>query len=281
MHDELLEGETAAIPDENVSIETDTSEPTTAVDVEAGEETPKAEPEAIIDGVETPEDDAKESKSQRKRRLSRERDAERDAELAEKRAEIKALRERLESQMVPNPDDFQGGEFDPDFIRKMGQYNAQMGFVEIEGSRLDYREQQQRAQRQTAAAEHARALGEEARQRYADFNDKVAVANGILGQSGQGLQEAMEIVVSQDNGADVAYYLGANPGEMQRLAHLDAMSATYQLAQIAAKVTRPQPKKATNAPAPINTVKPSGSSIGDPEKMSMAEYRAARMAGKI
>ena len=113
----------------------------------------------------------------------------------------------------------------------------------------------------------------EARTRYADF-EQVAFTAPIS----DGLAE---MVATSDMGADVAYYLGTNRDEAARISHLTPLEQAKAIGRIEAQISLPKPKSTPQAPDPVAPVKPRGTAQKDPSKMSMAEYKAARMAGKL
>lgn len=107
---------------------------------------------------------------------------------------------------------------------------------------------------------------EQARQSYEDFDDVVENPDLPITQA------MAEAIMRSQNGADVAYYLGKNPTEAARLANLDPFSAAVEIGRIAATVVRPQPRKATSAPPPIQPVGTRATPVSDPEKMSTEEW---------
>ena len=107
---------------------------------------------------------------------------------------------------------------------------------------------------------------DDARAAYDDFDD--VVDNPDLPIS----QAMAEAIMRTKGGADVAYYLGKNPAEAVRLANLDPFSAAVEIGRIAATVVRPQARKASNAPPPIQPVGTRASPVTDPDKMSAEEW---------
>lgn len=107
---------------------------------------------------------------------------------------------------------------------------------------------------------------DDARSAYDDFDD--VVDNPDLPIS----QAMAEAIMRTKGGADVAYYLGKNPAEAVRLANLDPFSAAVEIGRIAATVVRPQARKASNAPPPIQPVGSRASPVSDPDKMSADEW---------
>jgi hypothetical protein len=87
---------------------------------------------------------------------------------------------------------------------------------------------------------------EEARAKYDDFeqvayNPKVRITDVMA-----------ETIQSSEIGPDVAYYLGANPKEAERISRLQPFAQAKEIGRIEAKLVEAPPvKKTTSAPAPI------------------------------
>lgn len=107
---------------------------------------------------------------------------------------------------------------------------------------------------------------ETARQAYDDFDD--VVENPDLSIS----KPMAEAIMRAKNGADVAYYLGKNPAEADRISQLDPFSAAVEIGRLAATVVRPQPRKASSAPPPIQPVGSRATPVTDPDKMSTEDW---------
>lgn len=113
------------------------------------------------------------------------------------------------------------------------------------------------------------------RERYADYDT-------VIGNPNLAITTSMaEVIMDSETGPELAYHLGKNPAEAARIASLPAIRQAAELGRLEAKLTAPKslPKQ---PPAPVQPVggNASGGSL-DPAKMSMAEYAAARKAGKI
>lgn len=96
---------------------------------------------------------------------------------------------------------------------------------------------------------------EAAREKYSDF-EQVAYNSAlpITGVMAQTIQ-------ASDIGPDIAYYLGANPREAERISRLSPFLQAKEIGRIEAKIAESPPvKKSTNAPPPIKPVTAKGSS---------------------
>ena len=90
---------------------------------------------------------------------------------------------------------------------------------------------------------------EDARNKYDDFeqvayNPKLPITNVMA-----------ETIQSSDIGPELAYYLGSNPKEADRISRMTPLSQAKEIGRIEAKLASAPPiKKTTSAPAPISPV---------------------------
>ena len=140
------------------------------------------------------------------------------------------------------------------------------------------------AKQQSQVLESYHDVEEEARTKYDDFeqvayNPKLPITNVMA-----------ETIQSSDVGPELAYYLGSNPKEADRISRMSPLSQAKEIGKIEAKVADSPPvKKPSNAPAPIQPVA-TGSSRGpaydttDPRSlktMSTSEWIAAERQRQI
>ena len=114
---------------------------------------------------------------------------------------------------------------------------------------------QQIVQQQQYAKQQQELLGsyhekeEDARGRYEDFeqvayNPKLPITD-VMAQT----------IQAADNGPDIAYYLGTNPKEADRIARLTPILQAKEIGRLEAKVaSEPATKRTSSAPAPISPV---------------------------
>lgn len=109
--------------------------------------------------------------------------------------------------------------------------------------------QRDQARQQSAILESYHEREEEARGKYDDFeqvayNPKLSITT-IMAQT----------IQTSDIGPEVAYYLGANPKEADRISRLAPIVQAKEIGRIEARLaTNPPVKKTTSAPAPISPV---------------------------
>jgi len=114
---------------------------------------------------------------------------------------------------------------------------------------------QQIVQQQQFAKQQQELLGnyhdkeEDARSKYEDFeqvayNPKLPITD-VMAQT----------IQASDNGPDIAYYLGTNPKEADRISRLEPFLQAKEIGRLEAKVaSEPVTKRTSSAPAPISPV---------------------------
>jgi hypothetical protein len=114
-------------------------------------------------------------------------------------------------------------------------------------------EQREASARQAEMLDAYHDREEEARSKYDDFeqvayNPNLPITNVMA-----------ETIQASDIGPDLAYYLGANPKEADRISRLSPFLQAKEIGRLEAKlVTEPMTKQVSKAPEPISPVKPRG-----------------------
>jgi hypothetical protein len=139
----------------------------------------------------------------------------------------------------------------PAEIPSVDSFNSPEEYAEVLAERkaeeLLVKREQARAQSDLLESYHDRE--EEARSKYDDFeqvayNPKVPITNVMA-----------ESIQNSDIGPDVAYYLGTNIKEAERIARLSPILQAKEIGKIEAKLdSNPPVKKTTSAPPPISPV---------------------------
>lgn len=130
--------------------------------------------------------------------------------------------------------------------------------AEKKAEELLARREQARMQSEIIESYHDRE--EDARSKYDDFeqvayNPKLPITDAMA-----------QTIQASDVGPDMAYYLGSNPKEADRISRLSPLQQAKELGKIEAKLAdNPPVKKTSSAPAPIApvTARSSGSSSYD------------------
>ena len=145
-------------------------------------------------------------------------------------------------------------------------------------------QQRETAKRQAEIMEAYHDKEEEVRAKYDDF-DQVAYNPQLP------ITDVMaETIRASEIGPELAYHLGSNPKEAERIARLSPFLQAKEIGKIEAKLAENPPvKKTSSAPAPINPVKARASNSGvvdttDPrstQRMSTSEWIEAERRRQI
>jgi hypothetical protein len=146
---------------------------------------------------------------------------------------------------LPSPDQFQSPNDYAEFIRAEADKLVQ---------------QREAAKQQSQVLESYQEREEQARDKYDDFeqvayNPNLPITNVMA-----------ETIQHSDIGPDLAYYLGSNPKDAERISRLSPFMQAKEIGRIEAKLAdNPPVKKTTSAPAPISpvTARASGSPSHD------------------
>jgi hypothetical protein len=154
--------------------------------------------------------------------------------------------------------------------------------AERKAEELLARREQARQQAELLESFHERE--EEARVKYDDFeqvayNPKLPITDAMA-----------QTIQASEVGPDIAYYLGSNPKEAERISRLSALMQAKEIGKIESKLADSPPvKKTSNAPAPIApvTARSSGSPAFDTtdprsvKSMSTSEWIEAERQRQI
>lgn len=252
-------------------------------DTQEGEQ-PEPQPEAEApEGGEQAEDSDKDGPKSRhqRRKEAMERLRTENEEKAQRLRELEQQLQQFEAMSsdtkMPQMDDFASYE---EYQAALSAHHAMRMMDDRQKAQLTKDMEARRAEVQRIEQERQREIAQgwqsqvaEAKARYQDF-EQVAFTAPIS-------NEVAQMVAGMDAGADVAYQLGLNPAEAQRISRLSPVEAAMELGRLEARLSAPKPRTTTQAPDPVKPVRPKASPTKDPSKMTMAEYAAARKAGKI
>lgn len=147
-------------------------------------------------------------------------------------------------------------------------------------AKLKMAERQERAQSAQVTAQQAIAqqfseLESAAREKWTDYDAVTRNPNVPI------TPEMAEVITDSEYGPELAYHFGKNPTEAARYASLTGKQLAREMGRLEARLTSQKPL-AKQPPAPVRPVGGNTSGgVADPSKMSMAEYVAARSAGRI
>ena len=241
------------------------SAPTT--DVTATPEVAESTPEVAENQVEQATEEKKYSQAEIDamigKRLARE----------QRKWEREQAQRAAEKQVVPtdlpSPDQFQSPNDYAEFIRAEAEKLVQ---------------QREAAKQQTQVLESYQEREEQARDKYDDFEQVAYNPNLPI------TTVMAETIQHSEIGPELAYYLGSNPKDAERISRLSPYLQAKEIGKIEAKLAdNPPAKKTTSAPAPISPVK--ARSIGAPshdttdprsiKSMSTSEWIEAERARQI
>lgn len=244
-----------------------------------------AEEVAKPEGEEAEEDRKKRENRERrerektyKQRLREERDAA-EAKVQEAEARKRKIVEAGQRQAQPVESEFQDyTEFQmAKALWKAKQAEREEAASEAGSEAEEARKKAEaiKAQEQQIVRDHWVEQVAEAKTRYADFEavalDKHVPVTPLMA----------ELIQSSEVGVDVAYHLGKNRAIAAQIANMPPLEAARALGRIEATLSAPKARTETQAPEPITPVKGKASPTKSVDAMSMEEYRAARMAGKL
>lgn len=161
-----------------------------------------------------------------------------------------------------------------DFGFDIGQYNRawyEWRKGQDDRQQAEARKAQQQHERQRQFQESAAAFAET----VPDFHE--VITNPLLPMT----EQMVEVIGESDNPAAVAYYLGKNPQEAEKIAAMSPAGIGRAIGRIEASLNahpprQITPKTVTKAPPPVTTLSGSPAVVKSLDDMSMAEYDAQR-----
>ncbi len=155
-----------------------------------------------------------------------------------RRVEQQLREEAQRSAPAPRREDFQN---DQAYLQAQVLQLAEQKAAEL----LEKRERERETAKQNDSFEER---AEKVAEKYPDFD--AVVKNPSLPIS----DSMAEYIRLSDQGPDVAYHLGKNPGEAARIAQLTPVAAARELARIEGELAAKPKARLSNAPEPITPV---------------------------
>lgn len=172
-----------------------------------------------------------------------------------------------------------------EFVAAKAVWTAEQRTNQRQAQELEAEAQTARQQAETIEAAERQLVNQswtekvnEAKTRYSDF-EQVALAPDV-----PITPQIAEMLKQTDKGPDMAYWLGSNKAaaaELAALSKTSPMQAAWALGRLEASLAAPSPRMTSQTPDPIAPVRGKAQASLNPDKMSMAEYIAARKAGKL
>ncbi len=147
---------------------------------------------------------------------------------------------------APKREDFDDYE---EFIRAEARYIATEA-VKSERAAAEKTEREQATKRERMTVEQAHVQREEsARAKYSDYDDVARNPALVI------TDDMADVLVLSEDGPDIAYYLGKNPAEAERIARLHPKLVAKELGRLSAKIAAaPSTVTPSKAPEPITPV---------------------------
>ena len=185
-----------------------------------------------------------------------------------KKPEVPPVQSTPNLTVKPNPEDFENGAYDPAYIEALTDYKIEQRQQADHAKTKADTDAQKTAEKE---ANWSKQVSEVAKARH-DFNEVV------LNNPGLAINKVMaDALKESDKGAEVAYWLGKNPGEAARIAGLTPFTAVREIGRIEERLTSSkavpvEPKRITNAAEPITPLSGKSDGAKDPSKMTDAEW---------
>jgi hypothetical protein len=136
---------------------------------------------------------------------------------------------------------------------------------EQDESRKKQLEQESERERATTWAKRQEA----GRKKYEDFDEVAGSEEVVI------TKDMAAVIMDSDLGHEIAYFLGKNPDEAERIAELSPSRQAAEIGKLELKLANPA--KPSSAPAPINPVKPKGTvTTGLSDSLDIKEWMRRR-----
>lgn len=172
---------------------------------------------------------------------------------------------------APDPDKYPAGKYDPDYLEARQDWQIEQRFKAQDAAKHAQAKQGTIAQLEAAAAEV-----------HADYS---TAKDEFLAHDLAKVPAFTELIRDSENPAELAYFLGKNPDELDKIGDMTPAAANRYIGRLEARLTDTPTqanKKTSRAPTPINPLGGAKGSVGakDPEKMTMDEYAAYKKSLK-
>jgi len=237
--------------------------------------------EEAINETQEPEKTAEELEKEEYSRRVQKRIAKETWEKNELKRRIEALESELQNAKTPqiktlqngapDPEQFPAGKYDPDYQEAVADFKAKVAVD-------NYKKSVSNKEKERAIT----ALAVESQKAHDDYDEAIG---DFKDHPLSSVPAFNDLLMETDNPIELAYYLGKNTDDLDKLSNMSLAQAARYIGKIEAQMnsSNKTPPKAhiSNAPAPLEPLKAAASkSTKDPEKMTMAEYAAYRKSQK-
>ena len=156
-----------------------------------------------------------------------------------------------------------------EYLEALSDWKVEQRFAKADAEKLQETEQVSKAQKVAGYQSRVQA----AQTRYEDYTD---IAHGSHWNP---TPEMTDAILESEMGPDLAYWLGSNPEEADRISRLSPVGQLREIGRIEERLSRPAPtppKPTTKAPPPIKPGAPTGKAEKKPADMSDSEFAAWR-----
>jgi len=160
----------------------------------------------------------------------------------------------------PKPDDYVGGVFNPDYIEALTDYKTAIA--------IDKREHAKAEQQKIEAVKAKEAAFVQTNPGYQDALDAVTTSSLIDSQL------IYEAISEDDNAPALVFYLGTNPGELERISRLSQAKKVMALGAISDALNNTAPalaKTRAQHPKPIAPLSGNAPTLSLDERLNQAE----------
>lgn len=241
------------------------------------EETEKKTEKRVVSKAGDKESELTDSKSVQKRigKLTKKmRTAERERDFERER--IAALEKQLEEAKIPANDkpDKTDFEDEDDFIEALTEWKVD---EKLKTSQKKAPVKTKEEVEQQVMYEELADVTKNGEAKYDDFRELTTSRDLNISLP------VVKLALDTDTPEDILYYLASNPEESDKISKLSQIKAAKEIGKLEVKLEVEEEegkklpkKKQSKAPAPIKPVTANGVTEKDPNKMSVAEYRAYR-----
>lgn len=209
--------------------------------------------------------------------------AERKAQELER--QLSEMRKQSQQEQQPQPPPTAPGtkptreqfNFDEDaYLDALTDWKIEQREAQAEAKRKERDTQRQQQEKQTEFNNRVDQMNVAGMGKYQDWRDVVWVVPPQIFH-----QDFVQAVTESQMGADIAYHLGKNLQEAERISKLSPYAMAAEIGKLELKISNPE-KKTTKAPPPVNPVGGRGTAPSelDPSKDTLA-WIQARNEGKI
>jgi hypothetical protein len=274
---EVAETANAGAPEAEVE---KVAQPTDADTVQADEDKAKASPKSADEedadpaGEETDETDTDEDKP--KKRLSR--SARLQRKIAAQALELEELRaakarDSVQAEQPPKEADF-NDDYEAYNRALIAHEVAKTLRSDLAQQKLEGTKSQREALKRELMEDHLERT-DEFRKVVPDFDEVVAKGLNVPMSD-----DILDLLVESPKGPMLAYHLAKKPDLVKEIASLSVAQAAKRIGEIEARLSLPNPKKQTQAPAPVTPIKGGAAATPDPTKMDMESYIKWRSGAK-